>query len=257
MFFDVDTVLDAARDHATDAAEPDHETGDLQQHLRAIWGMLTQQQKDAFFALTSTQDILSHGSVTYSQPQAENIAVEALYIAIDHNRTVSKNLHYLKINNPLQVSSKSKQLQSMANIDEGISTIAYLMNNADFEWASTQAEDMGTDASTELVVLLDTVTFHAIDENDNAVETISVSIPELEELLKTSKDGMLFFAPEGQEDAFEAQVMGDDQIIEESAYTNHYTHCGQNWEMTADSQCNDRCPICNAEIEPHHSVEVE
>lgn len=204
----------------------------------------------------SLMDILPNIG-TSENVSAENIAVEALYIAIDRNRTVSKYLHYLKIKNPLHVLAKAKQLQSMANIDDGISTIAYLMNNADFEWASTQAEDMGTDASTELVCLLDTLAFNALDEHDNQVETISISIPVLEELLKTSKDGMLFFAPEDQEEAFKKLVMGEDQIVEESAYTNHYTHCGQNWEMTADSQCNDRCPACNAEIEPNHSVEIK
>lgn len=36
-------------------------------------------------------------------------------------------------------------------------------------------------------------------------------------------------------------------------YANHYTHCGQSWVDEWSAACNDRCPVCNAEIEPTHS----
>jgi hypothetical protein len=39
-----------------------------------------------------------------------------------------------------------------------------------------------------------------------------------------------------------------------SMFTNHYRCvCGTEWEDTWDCACNDRCPSCNKEIEPHHS----
>lgn len=39
-------------------------------------------------------------------------------------------------------------------------------------------------------------------------------------------------------------------------FTNFYFHCGQEWQ---DPKCggyanNDRCPVCNAEIEPYKTV---
>jgi hypothetical protein len=37
-------------------------------------------------------------------------------------------------------------------------------------------------------------------------------------------------------------------------YRNFYDHCGEKWEDEADSACNDRCPHCNAEIEPYDST---
>jgi hypothetical protein len=38
--------------------------------------------------------------------------------------------------------------------------------------------------------------------------------------------------------------------------TNHYTHCGIDWEDDdCDSFHNDHCPVCGKEIEPHKSVE--
>lgn len=39
-------------------------------------------------------------------------------------------------------------------------------------------------------------------------------------------------------------------------FVNHYRHCGQEWSDTWSSMCNDKCPKCNAEIEPHKSDEV-
>ncbi len=29
-----------------------------------------------------------------------------------------------------------------------------------------------------------------------------------------------------------------------------YEHCGVTWEDVWDCACNDRCPVCNREIEP-------
>jgi len=29
-----------------------------------------------------------------------------------------------------------------------------------------------------------------------------------------------------------------------------YEHCGETWEDIWDCACNDRCPVCNREIEP-------
>jgi hypothetical protein len=42
----------------------------------------------------------------------------------------------------------------------------------------------------------------------------------------------------------------------ESWFINHYRHCGQEWEDRWSSACNDRCPVCNAEIEPYESEEI-
>ena len=46
--------------------------------------------------------------------------------------------------------------------------------------------------------------------------------------------------------------MGNDKV-----YINYYQHCGIEWEETADCMCNDRCPICNKEIEPGDSEEPQ
>jgi len=39
-------------------------------------------------------------------------------------------------------------------------------------------------------------------------------------------------------------------------YINHYNHCDTEWEDDADSMCNDRCPVCDKEIEPYSSEEI-
>lgn len=42
----------------------------------------------------------------------------------------------------------------------------------------------------------------------------------------------------------------------EPRFLNYYHHCGTEWTDIWDSTCNDRCPVCRAEIEPHHSEEI-
>lgn len=42
--------------------------------------------------------------------------------------------------------------------------------------------------------------------------------------------------------------------IETTEFTNHYLcTCGEQWQDTWNSACNDRCPTCNREIEPYAS----
>ena len=43
--------------------------------------------------------------------------------------------------------------------------------------------------------------------------------------------------------------------LDENAYTNHYFHCGVQWDDTWSCQCNDECPVCHGEIEPYASTE--
>jgi len=38
-----------------------------------------------------------------------------------------------------------------------------------------------------------------------------------------------------------------------TSYQNYYYHCGEHWELEGDSMHNDRCPVCNKEIEPYDS----
>lgn len=41
-------------------------------------------------------------------------------------------------------------------------------------------------------------------------------------------------------------------------YSKHYTcDCGYQWEDEWDCLCNDKCPECNAEIEPDSWEEVD
>lgn len=42
-------------------------------------------------------------------------------------------------------------------------------------------------------------------------------------------------------------------------FINHYrcSECGSEWDDEWDCMCNDRCPTCNAEIEPYASEDVE
>jgi len=39
-------------------------------------------------------------------------------------------------------------------------------------------------------------------------------------------------------------------------YRNSYKHCDYEWSDEWDSTCNDRCPVCNKEIEPYLSEKI-
>lgn len=46
----------------------------------------------------------------------------------------------------------------------------------------------------------------------------------------------------------------DDYEDEPDTCTNHYAClCGEDWQIEATSEHNDRCPKCNKEIEPYYS----
>ena len=53
------------------------------------------------------------------------------------------------------------------------------------------------------------------------------------------------------------------RLVPVTIFRNKYRHedCrkqpGVEWEDTHDCTCNDRCPSCNAEIQPYHSDELE
>lgn len=44
-------------------------------------------------------------------------------------------------------------------------------------------------------------------------------------------------------------------MIEPLIWTNHYYHCGVQWDDQWSCQCNDECPVCYGEIEPYASTE--
>lgn len=51
-------------------------------------------------------------------------------------------------------------------------------------------------------------------------------------------------------------VTGDDDPDDEDRYTNYYEcDCGESWSDNWSCTCNDKCPSCNAEIEPWQSFD--
>lgn len=62
-----------------------------------------------------------------------------------------------------------------------------------------------------------------------------------------------FVFPE-QEAVFLAHIRSLGLAPENETWLNHYLcPCGEHWEDRWDSQCNDHCPSCHAEIEPYIS----
>lgn len=48
-----------------------------------------------------------------------------------------------------------------------------------------------------------------------------------------------------------------EQPSDEHRYRNYYEHCDTQWDDTWSCMCNDRCPVCNKEIEPYKSEDLE
>lgn len=38
-------------------------------------------------------------------------------------------------------------------------------------------------------------------------------------------------------------------------FRRYFVHCGTQWSDDAECMCNDRCPVCNHEIEPYSAAE--
>lgn len=53
-------------------------------------------------------------------------------------------------------------------------------------------------------------------------------------------------------DAFAAPNGAQEDL---ARFTNFYIHCRQEWRDVWSCTCDDRCPICNCEIEPYASRE--
>ena len=47
-----------------------------------------------------------------------------------------------------------------------------------------------------------------------------------------------------------------EEELENNWFDNFYTHCGEEWHSGWSCMCNDRCPKCNAEIEPFESIDL-
>jgi len=53
-----------------------------------------------------------------------------------------------------------------------------------------------------------------------------------------------------------ATAAREPEIVVESSVLNHYRHCGAEWSDLWSCACNDRCPVCRAEIEPYYSEQL-
>jgi hypothetical protein len=50
-------------------------------------------------------------------------------------------------------------------------------------------------------------------------------------------------------------IVQHEEQQDETRFTNFFVHCRQEWEDEWSCMCNDRCPVCNREIEPYASWE--
>lgn len=66
---DVEFYIKAAQQHAYDS-EPDHEVGDLQDFLRAMWSLLSAEQRQQFARSQSVVDVLHGAGVDFGDDLA-------------------------------------------------------------------------------------------------------------------------------------------------------------------------------------------
>ena len=77
----IEFYLDAAVAHGVDS-EPEHEVGDLQDHLRTLWGLLTKEQRLQFALTESVQQTLD-GAVAGYEDALEALQTAATPQAVD------------------------------------------------------------------------------------------------------------------------------------------------------------------------------
>jgi hypothetical protein len=49
---------------------------------------------------------------------------------------------------------------------------------------------------------------------------------------------------------------GPIEAVEPHRFLMRYRHCGQTWAQSWSSIVNDKCPVCNAEIEPYDTEDL-
>jgi len=49
----------------------------------------------------------------------------------------------------------------------------------------------------------------------------------------------------------------DSEEVEVNEFRMFYKHCDTEWDMEWSCTCNDRCPVCNHEIEPYEFMLIE
>lgn len=53
------------------------------------------------------------------------------------------------------------------------------------------------------------------------------------------------------------ELWGQLGLSDARQYRNHYRHCETEWSDEWSCTCNDKCPVCGAEIEPYRSEELD
>jgi len=67
---DIEHYIRAAEQHGIDD-DPDHEVGDLQDHLRDMWNLLTPEQRSAFAALSDVRARVELGTGSIDEDEDE------------------------------------------------------------------------------------------------------------------------------------------------------------------------------------------
>lgn len=63
--------------------------------------------------------------------------------------------------------------------------------------------------------------------------------------------------PDGWDDESTRSFAYDDMPDQNAWYMNHYRcPCGTEWDDEWDGMCNDHCPSCDKEVEPHASDDL-
>lgn len=58
---DIEAYIDAAKNHGADS-DPDHEVGDLQDYLRAMWSLLTEEQRVSFRLMPEVHEMFEENA---------------------------------------------------------------------------------------------------------------------------------------------------------------------------------------------------
>ena len=94
------------------------------------------------------------------------------------------------------------------------------------------------------------------DETDHLI--IWVKAPSIDDVSLVCKEHDLDYVSIdeidiGLDDEMDIGLGLEDIGIDYEVFENRYKHCGIGWTSNWTSQCNDECPVCGKEIEPHNS----
>lgn len=132
----------------------------------------------------------------------------------------------------------------------GRQQLGALDENTAITWLTREDGSTPIDGPEQHTVM---ATWTVLEETGNEIDALSIDGASW----RTLEDQALLCEDELFEEVIQRGATIEDALAAQvNLLANTYRHCGQSWRDEWSCACNDRCPVCNKEIEPAESETI-